>query len=773
MCTLRTAGDIKRRLGRLPMSLSDSYDELYQKRTKSYEPEERKRLEIALSLLLVPVRPTNSGEFTHLVHWDQEGEEFSENEEGTSTSNDDDISDWETDSKEEEGVGGEGASWKYESITSLCFNLVVFDSTTGFFRFAHTSVQDYLLNRNPNFKTPSQNYARLAEHHLSRLSYRLKKPSQEVYPKYPGEIPGLFDLRPSPESEDVTENIVNSFRDFWYFDVPASAFTSLRGRTIRNIETRWANYVAESGECRNSSPLKEMQAELLDLLVNQPWQYVRPWLFFSACTYGLRSFVETAIKAHPQLARIAQRYPHQTTALREACMQDQSFPEIVKTVLENDNGFHSLQGSPLCSAVGNGHFSIAKMLLDKDPSLISRKDLVSPLGWALSTKQTETINMIRLLIERGADVQEVHREYVGSTTLHLAAENQGPEVLKLLLDSGALPNAPDFYGLSPLVAAISRGTNLDNCRLLLDRGADINIRDPRGGTPLLAAASYNKVDGVQFLLDHHVDVNITSLGSYGTALHVACHKGHEGIAEKLLASGADPNIINIYGDTALSLAVQDGYWQIVKLLLPHSTKILNAQDAYGDTAIVHAARKGHLETVKLLLEAGAEIVTRAPGPDCPFLSPEDRVAGYARDALVVAWRRKHSHIFRILLQTAAKRDPGGDYEEVLRLLGVHEEKPVGEWSPDNDATARTEAARVYDWATETLDDWVDRRSQSSQSAQQLDYAATRDGILERIAGMTEESERKIREEMKKEYTWWKPEVEVEKSATTLETFEAR
>lgn len=773
MSTLRTAGDIKRRLGRLPKSLSDSYDELYQKRTKSYELEERKRLEVALTLLLVQVRPTNAKEFTHLVHWDQEGEEFSENDDGTSTSDDDDISDWETDRKEEEGVGGEGASWKYESITSLCFNLVVFDSTTGFFRFAHTSVQDYLLNRNPNFKTPSQNYARLAEHHLSRLLYTLKFSSQEVYPKYSGEIPGLFDLRPSSESENITENIIDSFRDFWYFDVPASAFASLRGRTIRNIETCWANYVAESGECRNSSPLKEMQAELLNLLVNQPWQYVRPWLFFSACTYGLRNFVETSVKAHPQLARIAQRYPYQTTALRETCMHDQSFPEIVKTVLENDNGFHSLQGSPLCSAVGNGHFAIAKMLLDKDPSLISRKDLVSPLGWALSTKQTETINIIRLLIERGADVQEVHREYVGSTTLHLAAENQGPEVLKLLLDNGALLNAPDFYGLSPLVAAISRGTNLDNCRLLLDQGADITIRDPCGGTPLEAAARHNNVDGVQFLLDHHVDVNTKSLGSYGTALHVACHKGHEGIAEKLLASGADPNIINIYGDTALSLAVQNGYWQIVKLLLPHSTKILNVQDAYGDTPIVHAAHKGHVETVKLLLEAGAEIVPRAPGPDCPFLSPDDRVAGYARDALVTAWRRKISHVLRILLQTAAKRDPGGDYEEVLRLLDLHEAKPVGEWSLDDDAAARTEAVRVHDWATETLDDWVDRRLRSSQSAQQLDYAATRDGILERIGRMTEESERKITGEMKREYTWWKPEVEVETLATTMETLEAR
>ena len=76
-------------------------------------------------------------------------------------------------------IDGEGVDrWKTyledsDAITELCFNLIIFDNTTGVFRLAHTPVQEFLLGYdNGYYASDSHNHARLAEHCISLLLLR-------------------------------------------------------------------------------------------------------------------------------------------------------------------------------------------------------------------------------------------------------------------------------------------------------------------------------------------------------------------------------------------------------------------------------------------------------------------------------------------------------------------------------------------------------------------------------------------------------------------------
>jgi len=68
------------------------------------------------------------------------------------------------------------------------------------------------------------------------------------------------------------------------------------------------------------------------------------------------------------------------------------------------------------------------------------------------------------------------------------------------------------------------------------------------------------------LLKSGADINLKNQ-SGNTALATASGSGNKEIVELLLKSRANPNIKNGQGDTTLTLALQNGYEEIVEILL--------------------------------------------------------------------------------------------------------------------------------------------------------------------------------------------------------------
>jgi len=88
------------------------------------------------------------------------------------------------------------------------------------------------------------------------------------------------------------------------------------------------------------------------------------------------------------------------------------------------------------------------------------------------------------------------------------------------------------------------------------------------------------------------------------ALVTAAYEGEYELVKRLVVNGADINVTNEYGETAVIVAAESGYDSIIELLLAHKANI-NIKDKDGDTALDIAKYNGHARTVTLLLSSGA------------------------------------------------------------------------------------------------------------------------------------------------------------------------
>jgi ankyrin repeat protein len=91
-----------------------------------------------------------------------------------------------------------------------------------------------------------------------------------------------------------------------------------------------------------------------------------------------------------------------------------------------------------------------------------------------------------------------------------------------------------------------------------------------------------------------------------TALMLAANLGYTEIVRSLIDFGANINLTRkTYGLTALMLAASANQIDIVKLLISKNVDV-NAINEDGSTALMAAAAKGHLDVVQILLAAGAD-----------------------------------------------------------------------------------------------------------------------------------------------------------------------
>ena len=120
------------------------------------------------------------------------------------------------------------------------------------------------------------------------------------------------------------------------------------------------------------------------------------------------------------------------------------------------------------------------------------------------------------------------------------------------------------------------------------------------------AAKYKDTKILELLLEHGADVNIQN--KHGdTALIEASYNGHIETTKLLLEYKADPNLKDKDERTALMEASAKGHEEITKLLLQHGAN-LNIQDKKnGRTALMEASYRGNIPIIKLLLENGADI----------------------------------------------------------------------------------------------------------------------------------------------------------------------
>jgi ankyrin repeat protein len=145
-------------------------------------------------------------------------------------------------------------------------------------------------------------------------------------------------------------------------------------------------------------------------------------------------------------------------------------------------------------------------------------------------------------------------------------------------------------------------------KLLREDREAVNGRGPGGSTPLMYAALYGDAGSVQRLLENGANPNLRN-DAGATALMWAVDEADK--TRLLLDRGADPNLRSGEGRTALMMAAgRFGSGTVVKLLLDHGADPL-AMPPQGQSSITAAASAGDADVVEMLLARGADAKSRA------------------------------------------------------------------------------------------------------------------------------------------------------------------
>ncbi len=212
----------------------------------------------------------------------------------------------------------------------------------------------------------------------------------------------------------------------------------------------------------------------------------------------------------------------------------------------------------------------------------------------------------------------------GTTRLHEAVYSGNVDETRRLLAAGADPSTANVFGATPMMLAAQRG-DAGLIRLLLDAGADVESANSEGQTALMVVARTGAVEAAQLLLKRGADVHAREQWGGQTALMWAAAQSQPGMIRLLTKAGARvderstvrdwqrrvtaegrPKDMYRGGLTPLLFAAREGCIDCIDALLDAGADI-NLDDPDGTTALIMALLNRHWDAAKFLVEAGADV----------------------------------------------------------------------------------------------------------------------------------------------------------------------
>ena len=233
------------------------------------------------------------------------------------------------------------------------------------------------------------------------------------------------------------------------------------------------------------------------------------------------------------------------------------------------------------------------------------------------------VECLKKLITAGAEVNKEDKD--GRTALMIAANTGLVECLKELIAVGADINKQDNDGPTALMRAVNRG-HVGCLKELIAAGADINKGHKNSDTTLMLVAFAGHVECLKELIAAGVDINKEN--KYGqTALMFAANQGHIECVKELIAAGAEIKKEDTDSKTALNFtdekelkgtgasvsrveplisAVKNAKAESVEELLKSGADV-NVTDEDGNTALMTAVKVNSKSTFQSLVKWNADV----------------------------------------------------------------------------------------------------------------------------------------------------------------------
>jgi len=355
-------------------------------------------------------------------------------------------------------------------------------------------------------------------------------------------------------------------------------------------------------------------------------------------------------------------------------------------------------GTALMLASRNGDVSSVKLLLQHGANVnaVEQANGQTAIMWAVSQRHTDVVS---LLIGAGADAGArskqlkrvvllccptwpgdpegtVEIDQGGLTPLLFAALTGDAGIARRLVDAGANVDQTAAAGTTALGMAAMRGFT-ELVTLLLERGANPNASGG-GFTALHAAVLRGDVKMVDVLLAHRASINVRlTKGTFlkrgsreyafdkflvgATPFLIAARLGDLGVMRRLADAGADVSIPLEDGRTPLMVAVQGEasgaggrvrgtaaearVAEATKLLVSLGSDVESA-DSDGNRALHLLAKRrpGFNSVIQLLAEHGAKLDPMNSKGETPLvlaLAPPPPLKGQSTTVQTVQWRAEY------------------------------------------------------------------------------------------------------------------------------------
>ncbi|XP_057322614.1 putative ankyrin repeat protein RF_0381 [Microplitis mediator] len=223
------------------------------------------------------------------------------------------------------------------------------------------------------------------------------------------------------------------------------------------------------------------------------------------------------------------------------------YEEFIKLLIKKGvdvNYKYEFRGSPLDIACQYDDLELVKILVEAGANVHISLDEYSLIESAMNNNSYQ---LAEYLVNHctGANIT---CDY--SAALICAVERKKKEIVELLIKNGANVNYMPLYNSSALRHSIQNRAS-EITEMLVEAGANINM-NLRNNTALIEAIKLTDYKMTKYLIENGADVDV-SINKAGSLLNWGFRKSKSAVISLALDVGADVNVVDEYGETAMDL----------------------------------------------------------------------------------------------------------------------------------------------------------------------------------------------------------------------------